>query len=126
MCEGIMPNTKKTPRKSFMTAEQTERLACPFCPKTFRLKEDRDRHIIECTDTRLFCEFCNFNTNKRAYLNKHIKKAHCSVEQSRLSSDEEESAKPQDIKNDSKKDVNNNTGQPKSQKKICPLRQRKK
>ena len=82
---GKMPLTKKTPRKTPDLSEPVERLLCPFCPKTFKVKEQRDRHIIECTDTRLFCEFCNYNTSKRSYLNKHLKKMHCTAEQAKSS-----------------------------------------
>ena len=73
-----MPKTKTTPRKSAEERDM-ERWLCPVCPAKFTTKDIRDKHIIECTDSRLFCDLCSYNTNKRAYLNKHIKNVHCSV-----------------------------------------------
>ena len=77
-----MPKTKVTQRKRTMppvNEAETARFLCPFCPLSFKTKEHRNKHLVECTDTLLFCDLCAYNTRKRAYLNKHIKNVHCSV-----------------------------------------------
>jgi hypothetical protein len=77
-----MPKTKVTQRKRTMppvNEAETVRFLCPFCPLSFKTKEHRNKHLVECTDTLLFCDLCAYNTTKRAYLNKHIKNVHCSV-----------------------------------------------
>ena len=77
-----MPKTKVTQRKRTMTPvneAETVRFLCPFCPLSFKTKEHRNKHLVECTDTLLFCDLCAYNTTKRAYLNKHINNFHCSV-----------------------------------------------
>lgn len=73
-----MPNTKKTARNVVLSQE--ERFPCPFCPQEFKHRDDRNRHLVECTDSRLFCELCSYNTDKRTNLNRHFKKAHCSTD----------------------------------------------
>ena len=62
---------------------------CTFCPKTFSSKDERNKHLVECAESRLFCEFCHFNTNKLAYLRKHIKKIHCTAESDSQDTNEE-------------------------------------
>ncbi|CAC5396945.1 unnamed protein product [Mytilus coruscus] len=92
-----MPNTKKTPRKVVFTQVLEEKLQCPFCPLEFGNKEGRNRHLIECTDSRLFCELCSYNTNKRTNLTRHFKKFHCSTDDTDESEDTEaEVEKPEE------------------------------
>lgn len=101
-----MAKTKTIPRKHKMPGLEgstTEKLLCPFCSQTFATMDQRNRHIIECTDSRLFCEFCPFNTKKRAYLQKHIKNMHCSVSiDEELKSPKETSAQSCDDNNNHK------------------------
>lgn len=78
-----MAKTKTTKRKSLPGSGSSSGLGdqkCTFCPKTFATKDERNKHLVECAESRLFCEFCHFNTNKLAYLRKHIRKIHCSAE----------------------------------------------
>ncbi|XP_071145271.1 uncharacterized protein [Mytilus edulis] len=99
-----MPNTKKTPRKVVFTPALEEKFQCPFCPIEFGNKEDRNRHLIECTDSRLFCELCSYNTNKRANLTRHFKKIHCSTD----NKDDSEDTESEIVSEDKSKDENNN------------------
>ncbi|CAC5388522.1 unnamed protein product [Mytilus coruscus] len=96
-----MPKTKVTPRRGnipiSMEVDASERMLCPFCPSTFRTKEQRNKHIIECTDSRLCCDLCSYNTTKRVYLNKHFKNIHCSA-----------GKEGTEIENNDKTDNNNN------------------
>ncbi|CAG2230159.1 unnamed protein product [Mytilus edulis] len=84
-----LPNTKKKPRKVVCTQVLEEKFQCPFCPVKFGNKEDRNRHLIECTDSRLLCELYSYNTNKRADLTRHFKKVHCSTDNKNESEDTE-------------------------------------
>ncbi|CAC5400918.1 unnamed protein product [Mytilus coruscus] len=129
-----MPNTKKTPRKVVFTQVLEEKFQCPFCTLEFGNKEDRNRHLIECTDSRLFCELCSYNTNKRTNLTRHFKKVHCSTDDKDESEDTEaeveseiddkttKKQKPitKPISGDKSKDENNNkkpvsSGEPSTQ-----------
>ncbi|XP_076075732.1 uncharacterized protein LOC143046456 [Mytilus galloprovincialis] len=99
-----MPNTKKTPKKVVFTPALEEKFQCPFCPIEFGNREDRNRHLIECTDSRLFCELCSYNTNKRANLTRHFKKIHCSTD----TKDDSEDTDSEIVSEDKSKDENNN------------------
>ncbi|CAC5402445.1 unnamed protein product [Mytilus coruscus] len=109
-----MPKTKVTPRRGnipiSMEVDASERMLCPFCPSTFRTKEQRNKHIIECTDSRLFCDLCSYNTTKRVYLNKHIKNIHCSAESGKEGTEIEN--------NDTADNNNNNVTQSSEEKRI--------
>lgn len=76
-----------------MEVNASERMSCPSCPSTFKTKEQRNKHIIECTDSRLFCALCPYNTTKRVYLNKHIKNIHCSDESGKEGTETEDNDK---------------------------------
>ncbi|CAG2207282.1 unnamed protein product [Mytilus edulis] len=73
----------RIPRKHqgrFFYTSLRGKVSIPFCPVEFGNKEDRNRHLFECTDYRLFCELCSYNTNKRDNLTRHFKKVHCSTD----------------------------------------------
>ncbi|XP_063400054.1 uncharacterized protein LOC134684680 [Mytilus trossulus] len=120
-----MPKTKVTPRRGnipiSIEVDASERMSCPFCPSIFKTKEQRNKHIIECTDLRLFCALCPYNTTKRVYLNKHIKNIHCSAESGKEGTEIEDNDKTDSNHNNltqSSEDIDHNKTDQKDPEKV--------
>lgn len=62
-----MPKTKITLNKG---------RKCPFCPYRFNRDDELAKHIGDCSQNLLFCNYCDFSSTTSKNLRRHLKRQH--------------------------------------------------
>lgn len=62
-----MPKTKITLNKG---------RKCPFCPYRFNRDDELAKHIGNCSQNLLFCNYCDFSSTTPKNLRRHLKRQH--------------------------------------------------
>lgn len=62
-----MPKTKITLNKG---------RKCPFCPHRFNRDDELAKHIGNCRQNLLFCNYCDFSSTTTKNLRRHLKRQH--------------------------------------------------
>ena len=80
--------------KTKITPFRPTQWKCGFCPTSFLTKEARDKHLTECANSRYYCNYCFYNTDKITNLHRHTKSQHygngCQKENTKTNESEDE------------------------------------